>query len=181
MNFNKSKDKKKAEDYNKKKKLKKKNFFNYNSINNLIILKKPNKLYEFRKIKRQKDLIMNKKISEKNKKSKSIIFENLKRFENKNNLNNTLISNQLKNQNDKFFRKLNKRRLNSVTPSTLSNNNSFKKKNNKKYKKKSSFENINIIEELEYFEQNVGNLEFDREVIFRNIDKTKTAPKSINV
>ena len=48
MNFNKSKDKKKAEEYNKKKKLKK-NCLSNSIPNNLMLFEKPNKLFEFRK------------------------------------------------------------------------------------------------------------------------------------
>ena len=89
-----------------------------------------------------------------------------------------LISKQLKTQDHNILKKLNKRRLNSSTISTLSNSFKTKKKFNNK---KKTFQDINIIEELEYFEQNVGDLDFDKEIIIKHIDKTKTAPKSINV
>ena len=145
-----------------------------NIFSSLKILKKPAKLFEFRKTKRAKDLILNEKISEINKNCKNLITLNLRNFEQKNLKNNFIISQQLKTQNSNMIKKLKSRRQHSVTISTGSSSFNLQHlQQNMCLKKSTTLKNINIIKELEYFEEDFDNLDLKKDIVFKNINKKK--------
>jgi hypothetical protein len=148
------------------------NIKNNNSLSTSIpmqFLKKSDKFYELRRNKRIQEMKMDDQIKKKDENFENEFLNNMKDYEKKNSINTSVIKDQLKIQTSSIQEKLQKRRDKSMSKSI---ERSFMNRGNKQLAKSQLVQKNDkddkkkgFMLELEKFENNVGNIKVDKNIL----------------